>query len=181
MIPSACITELLLLPKFDNSNPLWLELKRFVTWLWANYIITSWGGVHNENLSMMFTYCPKFLASLWLEIYRFSNWSFCYFEQFKVDTNFVNFGQVKIDPKWSFLLTLDRSQLFYWVWARHATKNNPKNSRTTHKIWHKSFSMIQSVGIKNWFPQSINRLQSLSFISSCNTFPDFCDKIKYLW
>ena len=92
------------------------------------------------------------------------DWSFCYFEQFKVDTNFVNFGQVKIDPKWSLLLTLDRSQLFDWVWARHATKNNPKNSRTTHKIWHKSFLMIQSVGIKNWFPQSINRLQSFSLL-----------------
>ena len=25
---------------------------------------------------------------------RFSNWSFCYFEQFKVDVHFVDFGQV---------------------------------------------------------------------------------------
>ena len=35
------------------------------------------------------------------------------FEQFKVDIYFTNIGQVKIDPIWSILLTLDRSQLFY--------------------------------------------------------------------
>ena len=34
-----------------------------------------------------------------------------------------------------------------------------------HKIWHKSFSMIQSVGIKNWVLQSINRqMFSLLFL-----------------
>ena len=43
-------------------------------------------------------------------------------------------------------------------------KNNPKNSRTTHRIWHKSFSMIQSAGIKNWFPQLIKRLQKFSLL-----------------
>ena len=47
-----------------------------------------------------------FLASPWLEKYRFSNQSFCYFEQFKVDIYFINLGQVKIHPIWSFLLTL---------------------------------------------------------------------------
>ena len=40
---------------------------------------------------------------------------FAKFEQFKVDIYFANFGQVKIDPIWSFLLTLDRSQLFYCI------------------------------------------------------------------
>ena len=87
-------------------------------WLWANDITTIW-GVPNGTLSMMFTCCPNlmFLASPWLEIYRFSNWSFWYFEQFKVDIHFANFGQV--------FLTLDMSQLFYWVWVRHVAKNNP--------------------------------------------------------
>ena len=49
-------------------------------WLWANVITTTWGGVPNGSLSMMFTCCPNlmFLASLWLEIYRFSNWLFCW-------------------------------------------------------------------------------------------------------
>ena len=39
---------------------------------------------------------------------------FADFEQFKVDIYFMNFGQVKIHPIRSFLLTLDSSQLFYW-------------------------------------------------------------------
>ena len=53
--------------------------------LWDNKITTAWGGVPNGTFSMMFTCCPNlmFLASLWL--YKFSNWSFCYFERFKVD------------------------------------------------------------------------------------------------
>ena len=46
------------------------------------------------------------------------------FEQFKVDIYFTNFGQVKIQLNRSFLLTLDRSQLFYWVWVRHDKKND---------------------------------------------------------
>ena len=33
-----------------------------------------------------------------------------------------------------------------------------KNSRTTHRIWHKSFSVIQSAKIRNWFPLPMNRL-----------------------
>ena len=44
---------------------------------------------------------------------------FAGFEQSKVDIHFADFGQVKIDPTCSFSLTLDRSQLFYWVWAIH--------------------------------------------------------------
>ena len=34
-------------------------------------------------------------------------------EKFKADIYFANFGQVKFLPIWSFLLTLDRSNLFY--------------------------------------------------------------------
>ena len=43
-----------------------------------------------------------------------------------------------------------------------------------------SFSVIQPAGIRNWFPQSINRLQrfSLLFLSVAG-FSDLCDKIKY--
>ena len=67
-----------------------------------------------------------FLASPWLEIHTdFQTSHFADFEQFKVDIYFTNFGQVKIHPIWSFLLTLERSQLFYWIWARHAAKNDP--------------------------------------------------------
>ena len=49
-----------------------------------------------------------------------------------------------------------------------------------HRIWHMSFSMIQSVGIKNWVPQSINRLQRFSLLFLFVTdFSGFCDKTKY--
>ena len=62
-----------LLLKFDNSTPLWLEIKRFVkvTWLWGNAISTSWGRVPNVTHWMNFTCCPSliFLASPRLEIY----------------------------------------------------------------------------------------------------------------
>ena len=114
---STSITELLLLLKFDNSgSSLTRGLKRFITW----------GGVPDGTLSLMFTCCPNlmFLTSSWLKIHRFSNWP------------------VKTDPICSLLLTLNRSQLFHWIWARHTTKNNPnptsliKNSRTKHRIWH---------------------------------------------
>ena len=130
---------------------------------------------------MIFTYCPNlmFLASPWLET-DFQTRHFADFEQFKV-IYFANFGQVKIDPIRFFLLTLDRSELFYCVWVRHTAKSDPKNSRTTNRIWHKLFSMIESGGIKNWFPESINRLQRFSLLFlSVPRFSDFCDKIKYL-
>ena len=85
------------------------------------------------------------------------------FEQFCVDIYFANFGQVRIDPIYFFLLTLDKSQSFYYVWVSYVAKNNPnspldKNPKIRRRIWHKLFSMIPSAGIKNWFPHSINRL-----------------------
>ena len=53
-----------------------------------------------------------------------------------------------------------------------------KNSRTTHRVWDKSFSMIQS---ENWSPQSTNRLQKFSLLFLPETgFSDFYDKIKYV-
>ena len=78
--------ELLLLPKFDNSSSSVTSDK-----VWAIGITTTWGRVPNGTLSMMFIWCPNlmFLASPWLEIYRF---------------------QTKI---WSFLLTLSNSKLIF--------------------------------------------------------------------
>ena len=118
------------------------------------------GEVPIRTLSIMFTCCHNlmFLACPWLKIYRFSNWSFCYFEQFKVDN--------------------------YWLWTGLSCKacheinstsppRNDENSRTMHKIWHKSFLMIQSVGIKNWFLYSMNNeytSKAQSYTSSCNSF-----------
>ena len=96
-------------------------------WSWGNDIITAWGGVPNGTLSMMFTCCLNlmFLASKWLEIKRFQIGHFADFEQLKADIHFANFGQVKTVPISSFLLPVDRSQLFYSVWVRSTVKNNP--------------------------------------------------------
>ena len=109
-------------------------------WLWANDIITTWGGVPNGTLSMMFIRCPNlmFLASPWLE-WRYINFQtrhFADFEQFKVDIYFTNFGKVKIHPIWSFLLTLDRSVILLSLGKTcHENRFKPssldKNSGTT--------------------------------------------------
>ena len=120
----------------------------------------------------MFTCCRNwmFLASRWLEIYiDIQNGYFADSEQFKAKLI-------------SILLTLGKLKLtlfvsFYWLGQvtlillslgktcrKKQSKQSPfdngfkKNSRTTNRIWGRSFSMIQSAGIKNWFPQSINRL-----------------------
>ena len=149
-------------------------------WLWANDITTAWRGVPNGTLSMIFTCCPNlmFLSSPWLEIQRFQIGHFADFEQFKADIHFATRRQVKTVPICSFLLTGDSSQLLYSVWVRHREKQSKpslfdKNSRTTRKIWHKLFSMIQSAAIKNWLPQSINRLYMLSLL--------FLSVTRFLW
>ena len=56
-----------------------------------------------------------FLASPWLEI-DVQTGHFAEFEQFIIDSHFFDFEKVMIDPIRLFLLTLGRSQLFYWVW-----------------------------------------------------------------
>ena len=167
--------ELLLLLKFDNSSP------SHAYELMTHYHLrrsTQWNHLNEVYLQSKFAVDWRYSD--------FQTGHFAEFKQFKVDIHFADIGQVTIDPTHSLFLTLDRSQLFYWVWAKQAAKNNPnrhcliKNSRTTHRIWYKSFSMIQSAGIKNWGPQSIKRLQSFSLLFLFVTrFSDFCDKIKY--
>ena len=149
-------------------------MKRFAMWLWANDITTAWGGVPNATLSMMFACCPSlmFLASPWLEIYRFQIDHFADFEQFKADIDFANFGQVNTVPICFFtdcgqvtvtLLSLGK------MCCEKQSKPSPfdQNSRTMHRIWLKLFSMIRSAEIKNWFPRSTNRLYlfNLLFLS----------------
>ena len=77
------------------------------------------------------------------------------FEQFKIDIDFVDFRKVKIDPSHSCLLSLDRSVILLslgkMLGHEEQCKPSPfdKNSRATHRIWHKSILMIQSAQIKN--------------------------------
>ena len=123
-------------------------------WLWANDITTSRGEVPNETLPMMFSYCPNlmFLASAWYIDFQTGH----FFDFFLT---------------WGILLSLGKT----------CHKNNLKYSRTMYRIWHKSFSMIQSAIIKNWFPQSINRLHRFSLLFIPVTrFSDFCNKINMI-
>ena len=124
-------------------------------WLWANDISSIQEGVPNGTLSMVFTCCPTlmFIASLWLEIYRFSNWLF------KVDVYFAIFGKIKINPVCSLLLTLDRSQLFCSVWVIHAMKNNP-NPLCLIKIQEPCIGSVTSYF--QWFSQWKSRTGFLS-------------------
>ena len=114
-----------------------------------------------------------FLASPWLKIYRYSNWSFCWLwavQRLTLRSSRLIF----------ILLTLGKSKLtlivlFYYFEQTEFGQDMPwktiqKNSRTTNRILHKSF-----------FPQSINRLPRFSLLFLPVTrFSDFCDKIKYL-
>ena len=122
---------------------------------------------------------PSF--SPWLEIHRFSNGSFCWIWAVQ-NWYFANFGYVKIDPISSSLVTLDRSQLFYWVLARHAAKTNPKKNQELHIGSGASIFSDSVSGNQNWFPQSINRPQRFGLLFLPVTrFSDVCDKIMYLW
>ena len=71
--------------------------------------------------------------------------------------------------------TLDKSKLTQLVFCSDTGKvtvillSLGKTLGNSHRVCHKSFSMIQSAWIKNWVPQLISRLQR-SFIPFCNTF-----------
>ena len=64
----------------------------------------------------------------------FQTGKFADLEQFTIDSHFANFGQVQSDPNCSYLLTLDRSQLFYCF----GQDVGPRKT-TRCRIWPKSF------------------------------------------
>ena len=85
-----------------------------------------------------------------------------------------------------FYLLFGSSQLFYWPWTRiRPQKTIPtlfawqKNSRTMHRIWHKSFSMIQSTEIITWLGSLINKtiLRLNLLFLSVTWFCHYCKKI----
>ena len=100
---------------------------------------------------MRLTCCPYFHDYIFHDC-RYTDFQtgyFADFEQFKIDGNFV----VKTDPT-QFTFT-DFGQVRVILGSLDKTfQNNPnplhltKNSGTTYRIWHKSFSVIQSAGIK---------------------------------
>ena len=85
-----------------------------------------------------------------------------------------------------FYLLFGSSQLFYWPWTSiRPQKTIPtlfawqKNSRTMHRIWHKSFSMIQSTEIITWLGSLINKtiLRLNLLFLSVTRFCHYCKKI----
>ena len=58
----------------------------------------------------------KFDVSSFSMTRDFQSGNFANFEQFKIDSHFAEFGQVKIDPNCVSLLTLGRSQIFTDFW-----------------------------------------------------------------
>ena len=140
--------------------------------IWGNDATTSCGGVLNGNFWMRFTYCPNlmFLASPWLEIYRFSDWSFCWLWAVQ---NWVIF-LLLASQNWPYLFIFtDFRQITVFLLSLGKMLGHKKQSKPSpfwqkiqepyHRISHKSFSMIQA-GIKNWVPQLINRLQRLNLL-----------------
>ena len=106
--------ELLLLPKFDSSSP------SHAYELMTHYHLrrsTQWNHLNEVYLQSKFAVDWRYSD--------FQTGHFADFKHFKVDIHFADVGQVTIDPTHSLFLTLDRSQLFYWVWAKQAAKNNP--------------------------------------------------------
>ena len=129
--------------------------------------MTSWCRGPNLTLWMRFTRCPNlmFLASPWLKIYRFSNWSFCLLWAVQSRLSFCWLLASQNYPTGS----------FKWLWACHSYFTEFGQALG----FKKSFSIIQSAEIKNWNPQLIRRLQrfSLSFLS-VKRFSDLSNKIK---
>ena len=95
---------------------------------------------------------------------KFSNRSFYYIEQFRVDIHFANFWQVKIDPIRFFSADVGQVTVVLLSLSKHITKNNPKNSRSMHRIWHKSFSMISLGKPIDFYWCKMSCLSSLVFI-----------------
>ena len=142
------------MPKFDNSSPSVILDKEIMS-LCHQYRLrrsTQWNPFNDYYLLSKF-YVPSFsvIEILILEIYRFSNWSFFWLWAVQSWHSFYQLWAHQIDPICSLVLTLDRPQLFYWVWVRHAAKNNPIKIQET-----RIGSLTQVI-----FNDSINRNQEL--------------------
>ena len=115
----------------------------------------SWGRVPNGTLYMRFTCCPnlKFLPISWLEIYIFSNWSFCWLWAVQ-NWESLN-GQVKIHSIYP----------FYWLWASHSCFSEfgqdvrPQKTIQTLSTWQKIQEPCIGSGTSHfqWFNQRESR------------------------
>ena len=167
---STSIAKLLLLPKFDNSSPFVTQDKEI-----CHMIISQWRHYHLRRSTQWNPFNVYLLSK-----FDVSSFSVTGDRDFRL----VILLTLRSSKLIFILLILGKSKLslfalFYYCGQAivtllslgktcHEKQSKPslfdKNSRTTYRIWHKLFSMIQSVGIKNWFPQSINRLYRFSHL-----------------
>ena len=102
-------------PNLISAAILQLDIKRFVktTWLWGNDVTNSWSKIPNGTLWMRFTCFPNlmFLTSLWLEMYKSSNWSFCWLWAIQNWVILLALGS-RYWPYLFIFTALGRSQLF---------------------------------------------------------------------
>ena len=150
------IEELFLLPKFDNSSSSVTRDKEICQ---SYGIMEVMRQSKNGTLWIRFTCYPNlmFLASPGLKIFKLV--ILLTLSSSKLILILLTLGKSKLTLT-DCLLSLGRSEIFYWLWARCQAA---KKSRTRHRIWHKSFSMIQWAVIKNWVPLLVNRLQGFNY------------------
>ena len=180
------IQESFLLPKFDNSSPSATRDREICqSIVIMRYDVTSFLGRRlNWTLWMRLTWCPNllFLASPRLERYRFSNRSFWAVQSVKL------FCWLWLSQNWPYsliLVMLGKSQFILLSLGKMLDcekQSKPPLLDKKFRVWHKSFSMIQSARIKNWVSQLLRRLQRFNLsLLSVTRFSDLSDKIKYVW
>ena len=132
-----------------------------------------------------------FLSSPWLEIYRFSNWSFCWLWAVQNWWSFCWiwpsqnspylfifnwFGQVSVFLQ-NLGKTLDRRKQSKLSLSDKKIQEPDIGSGKSHFQW---FSQWESR--TSWVLQLINRLQKFNLLLlSATLFSDLCNKIKHAW
>ena len=127
-------------------------------WLWGNNITIFWGGVPIETLWMRFTCFPNLmlLASPWLEIGKFSNWSFCWLWAIENWVILLSLGKWKLNLFVYFYCFKQVTIIFLSLGKTLGRKKLSKPSLFDKKLknhaWHKSFSMISQQESGTGFP-----------------------------
>ena len=152
--------ELVLLPKFDNSSSSVTRDKEIcqiyviMRW-WSHYLLrqsTQWNPLYQVYL------LSKFDVSSFSMIRDYETGIFLASRSSKFIAIFLTLGKSKLTP--------NVHLYHYWVSHSYFTDSEQdfrlqktiqahcltKKSRTRHSIWYKSFSVIQSARVKNWFP-----------------------------
>ena len=174
--------ELFLLSKFDNSGPSVTRDLSKSHECEAMMSLPPKGEYPIEGtLWIRFTCSPSLMVYL-LRDWRldFQNGHFAGFERFKFCSHFGDFWQVEIKQVTVILfgqVTVTFLSLGKTLGSKKTMQNLSiwqKIKNHMHRLWQKSFSVIQSAVIKNCFP--VTRPQS--FLSVTRFF-DLCIKIKY--